>query len=420
MGRSVLVAGGGIGGLSAALCLHRAGHEVTVFETVSEPRELGVGINLLPHSVRVLHDLGLEAELAAAAVATSELRFCSDDGVMIWSEPRGLAAGNPWPQYSMHRGRLQMVLLEAVRRALGSDRVLTGHHLDGFEQDADRVVARFVDRRSTTAVGEYEGEVLVGADGLHSVLRRSFVHDEGPPRYSGLLLWRGAVEAPPFLDGRTMFMAGHDLQKAVVYPIRGPLEPGGTVLTNWVAERPVDLDVATADWNAAVDPGEIAPWFADWDFGWIHVGELLASTEVAYEFPMVDRDPLDRWSDGRVTLLGDAAHPMRPNGSNGASQAILDGEALADALSADMGVPAALEAYEAARLESTSRLVLANRQAGPERVMQWVEDRCDRTCRGQHTCVPTGDLEREANAYKQLAGFDLATLQALSRDQQDA
>lgn len=420
MGRSVLVAGGGIGGLSAALCLRRTGHEVTVFETVSEPRELGVGINLLPHSVRVLHDLGLAAELAAAAVATSELRFCSDDGVMIWSEPRGLAAGNPWPQYSMHRGRLQMVLLEAVRRALGSDRVLTGHHLDGFEQDADRVVARFVDRRSGTAVGEYEGEVLVGADGLHSVLRRSFVHDEGPPRYSGLVLWRGAVEAPPFLDGRTMFMAGHDLQKAVVYPIRGPLEPGGTVLTNWVAERPVDLDVATADWNAAVDPGEIAPWFADWDFGWIHVGELLASTEVAYEFPMVDRDPLDRWSDGRVTLLGDAAHPMRPNGSNGASQAILDGEALADALSADMGVPAALEAYEAARRESTSRLVLANRQAGPERVMQWVEDRCDRTCRGQHTCVPTGDLEREANAYKQLAGFDLATLQALSRDQQDA
>ena len=265
-------------------------------------------------------------------------------------------------------------------------------------------------------MGEYEGEVLVGADGLHSTLRRSFVPDEGPPRYSGLVLWRGAVEAPPFLDGRTMFMAGHDRQKAVVYPIRGPLEPGGTVLTNWVAERPVDVDVATADWNAAVDPAEIVPWFADWDFGWIHVGELLASTEVAYEFPMVDRDPLDRWSHGRVTLMGDAAHPMRPNGSNGASQAILDGEALALALSGEAGVPAALKAYEAARREPTSRLILANRQAGPERVMQWVEDRCDRTCLGRHTCVPAGDLEREANAYKQLAGFDLATLQALSRD----
>ena len=416
MGRSILIAGGGIGGLVAALCLNRAGHDVTVFETVSEPRELGVGINLLPHSVRVLHDLGLESDLAASAVATSELRFCSDDGVLIWSEPRGLAAGNPWPQYSIHRGRLQMVLLDAVRRTLGPDRILTGHHLDGFDQDKDGVLARFVDRRSGVLVGEYEGEALVGCDGLHSALRRSFVSDEGPPRYSGLVLWRGAVEAPPFLDGRTMFMAGHDRQKAVVYPIRGPVEPGGTVLTNWVAERPVDVDVATADWNAAVDPADIAPWFADWDFGWIHVGELLASTEVAYEFPMVDRDPLERWSCGRATLLGDAAHPMRPNGSNGASQAILDSEALAVALSADVGVAAALESYEADRREPTSRLVLANRQAGPERVMQWVEERCDRSCRGRHTCVPTGELEREANAYKELAGFDLATLQALSRD----
>jgi 2-polyprenyl-6-methoxyphenol hydroxylase-like FAD-dependent oxidoreductase len=416
MGRSILIAGGGIGGLVAALCLNRAGHDVTVFETVSQPRELGVGINLLPHSVRVLHDLGLESDLAASAVATSELRFCSDDGVLIWSEPRGLAAGNPWPQYSIHRGRLQMVLLDAVRRTLGPDRILTGHHLDGFDQDKDGVLARFVDRRSGVLVGEYEGEALVGCDGLHSALRRSFVSDEGPPRYSGLVLWRGAVEAPPFLDGRTMFMAGHDRQKAVVYPIRGPVEPGGTVLTNWVAERPVDVDVATADWNAAVDPADIAPWFADWDFGWIHVGELLSSTEVAYEFPMVDRDPLERWSYGRATLLGDAAHPMRPNGSNGASQAILDGEALAVALSADVGVAAALESYEADRREPTSRLVLANRQAGPERVMQWVEERCDRSCRDRHTCVPTGELEREANAYKELAGFDLATLQALSHD----
>ena len=416
MGRSILIAGGGIGGLGAALCLNRAGHDVTVFETVSEPRELGVGINLLPHSVRVLYDLGLESDLAASAVATSELRFCSDDGVLIWSEPRGLAAGNPWPQYSIHRGRLQMVLLDAVRRTLGPDRILTGHHLDGFDQDKDGVLARFVDRRSGVLVGEYEGEALVGCDGLHSALRRSFVSDEGPPRYSGLVLWRGAVEAPRFLDGRTMFMAGHDRQKAVVYPIRGPVEPGGTVLTNWVAERPVDIDVATADWNPAVDPADIAPWFADWDFGWIHVGELLSSTEVAYEFPMVDRDPLERWSYGRATLLGDAAHPMRPNGSNGASQAILDSEALAVALSADVGVAAALESYEADRREPTSRLVLANRQAGPERVMQWVEERCDRSCRDRHTCVPTGELEHEANAYKELAGFDLATLQALSRD----
>jgi 2-polyprenyl-6-methoxyphenol hydroxylase-like FAD-dependent oxidoreductase len=232
------------------------------------------------------------------------------------------------------------------------------------------------------------------------------------------MLWRGAVELPPYLDGRTMFMAGHDRQKAVVYPIRGPREPGGTVLTNWVAERPVDLDVTAADWNAPVDPADIAPWFADWDFGWIHVGDVLTATEVAYEFPMVDRHPLERWSYGQVTLLGDAAHPMRPNGSNGASQAILDGEALAACLSAHADVADGLAAYEDERRELTSRLVMANRQAGPERAMQWVADRCDGVCgpatHGRHVCVTTDALEREANAYKELAGFDLATLQRLA------
>jgi len=413
----VLLAGGGIGGLVAALCLDRAGHEVTVFEAVAEPRELGVGINLLPHSVRLLDELGLADVLATEGVETAELRFCSDDGVLIWSELRGVAAGNPWPQVSIHRGRLQMVLLEAVRSTLGADRVRTGHRLAGFEQAEDGVTVRFVDRDGTEVAAE-RGSVLVGCDGLHSAVRRHLVDGDDPLHHSGLVLWRGAVELPPFLDGRTMFMAGHDRQKAVVYPIRGPREPGGTVLVNWIAERPKEFDPRTADWNAPADPADIAPWFDEWDFGWIHLREVVAASEVAYEFPMVDRHPLERWSHGRVSLLGDAAHPMRPNGSNGASQAILDGEALAAALTAHADPVEALSAYEAARREPTSRLVLANRQAGPERVMQWVADRCDGRCGpdtgGRHDCVPTDDLAREANAYKELAGFDLATLRALA------
>ena len=415
MSARVLVAGGGIGGLTAALLLDRRGLDVTVFESVREPRELGVGINLLPHSVRILHDLGLGDRLDALAVRTSELRFLSEDGVLIWSEPRGLEAGNPWPQYSIHRGRLQVLLMDVVRERLGPDCLRTGRHLDGFTQDRRAVRARFAATRGGTAVEEVEGEVLVGADGLHSTVRAQLAPGEGPPVASGLTLWRGAAAAAPFLDGRTMFMAGSDRQKVVVYPIAPP-DADGMVLTNWVAERPAVVDPSTADWNAPVDPASIAPWYADWDFGWLHVGRLIAGNDVAWEFPMVDREPLEHWSRGRVTLLGDAAHPMRPNGSNGASQAILDGEALADALAAGSDPEEALLAYEAGRRPATSELVLANRQAGPERVMQWVHDRCDGRCTDRHTCVPAGDLEREATAYKRLAGFDPTQLAARARD----
>ena len=415
MTHSITIAGGGIGGLTAALCLHEAGHDVHVYESVVEPSELGVGINVLPHSARVLDALGLLDALDGMAVRTSELRFLSRDGTHIWGEARGLAAGYPWPQFSVHRGRLQLLLLRTARDRLGERRVHTGHRLvaaeDGTDEDATSARARFHDRAADREV-VVESDVLIGADGLHSALRRQLHPDQGLPRPSGLVLWRGAVPAPPFLDGSTMIMAGDDRQKAVVYPISAP-DADGLSLVNWVAERPMDVDMATVSWNRRVDVPPITAHFRDWDFGWLHVGELIASTPVAYEFPMVDRDPIDHWSFGRVTLLGDAAHPMRPNGSNGASQAILDGEAITDALGAS-DPTAALRSYEDARLEPTARLTLANRQAGPERVMQWVADRCDGSCDGTHTCIDSTDLEREANAYKQLAGFGLDQLRAMA------
>lgn len=414
---SIAIAGGGIGGLTAALCLHAAGHEVDVYESVIDPFELGVGINLLPHSVRVLDDLDLLDSLDEIAVRTSELQFLSRDGIKIWSEPRGEAAGNPWPQFSVHRGRLHMYLLRTVVERLGADRVHTGHRLDDFEgaHDAATGAVAILDDRRSGMVVRAEADVLIAADGIHSTVRRLLYPDQGDPHPSGLVLWRGAVRAPSFLDGSTMFMAGDDDQKAVVYPISPP-DARGDQLINWVAERPLDVDMGAVSWNREVDVGTIAEYFRSWDYRWLHVGDLVASTSVAYEFPMVDRTPVERWSFGRVTLLGDAAHAMRPNGSNGASQAILDGEALTTALTSHDDVTQALIAYEADRLEPTARLTLANRQAGPERVMQWVADRCDGRCVDQHVCVPSDALEREATAYKQLAGFDLATLQALAEE----
>lgn len=413
MHHRITIAGGGIGGLTAALCLHRAGHDVEVHESVVAPEELGVGINLLPHCVRVLDELALLGALGAISVRTRELRFLSRDGAHIWSEPRGLAAGNPWPQFSVHRGRFHMLLLRTVRERLGADRVHTGHRLvtvGGTSDGASSATATFVHRADDTEI-VVESDVVVGADGIHSAVRRQLYPDQGLPRPSGLVLWRGAVRAPAYLDGATMFMAGDDRQKAVVYPLTDP-DPVGECLINWVAERPLEVDMASVSWNRRVDVDSVADHFRDWDFGWIDIGRLIASSPAGYEFPMVDRDPVDRWTFGRVTLLGDAAHPMRPNGSNGSSQAILDGEALAAALT-DHEASEALVLYERTRLDPTARLTLANRHAGPERVMQWVADRCDGGCGAHHECVDAVALEREANAYKELAGFDLAHLRAL-------
>ena len=414
----VLIAGGGIGGLVAALCLHREGVDVSVHESVEEFRPLGVGINLLPHAVRVLTNLGLREQLEEAAIATAELGYYTKCGRPIWREPRGLAAGYRWPQYSIHRGRLQMILLEAARRRLGEANIHAGHHLGGFEDDGREVTATFVNRRSGAAVARDRGDVLVGADGIHSEVRRRFHPDEGPPRYAGQMLWRGVTEAAPFLAGRSMVMAGHAGQKFVAYPICSQTAARGCSLINWIAERKVDgADPTRRDWNRRVEKGEFAPSFASWRFDWLDVPALIDGAAEVFEFPMSDRDPLPRWSYGRTTLLGDAAHPMYPIGSNGASQAVLDAESLADALREKGAGPEALQSYEQARLAPTAAVVESNRRLGPEVVMQIVEERAPHGFDRLEDVITHRELEEIAQRYKVIAGFDKDRLETLVRQQ---
>ncbi|ETW95771.1 MAG: hypothetical protein ETSY1_29285 [Candidatus Entotheonella factor] len=408
MATKALIIGGGIGGLAAALSLHRAGVEVTVCESVSDIQALGVGINVLPHAVRILDGLGLREALERTAIITSTLRFHSKQGQTIWAEPRGLEAGYDYPQYSIHRGQLQGALLDAVRQQLGDDAIRTGHHFERVEQTEAGVAATFVDKRTGAAVGEYEGDVLIGADGIWSQVRAQFYPDEGSPVYSGQMLWRGVTESAPVFDGRSVIMAGSNDLKAVIYPISEESRRAGTSMLNWVAERQLggSLPLNPADWNRLGNPDDFIPYFADWQFDWLDVPALFTEAERIYEFPMVDRNPLPQWSFGRVTLLGDAAHAMRPNGSNGASQAILDAEAIARCLSDDNDVERALLAYESERLQPTSQLVLDNRETGPERVLEIVAERCPDGFDKIEDVIPHDELQAIADSYKKLARFD--------------
>lgn len=410
--KTAMIVGGGIGGLVTALKLHRAGISVKVFESVETIKELGVGINLLPHSVRVLTELGLAEELEKTGLPTAELIYVNKFGQKIWQEDRGINAGYKWPQYSIHRGRLQMLLLKAVKARLGEDAVLTGHHLTAFENEADGVAAHFENKKTGESIGTYRADIMIAADGIHSVVRKFFYPNEGLPKYSGRILWRGITEATPYLTGRSMIMAGYQDQKFVAYPICPDTAAQGRSLVNWIAELNVDTMPDRADWNKKIDTEKFAPAFKNWDFCWLNIPKIIEEAEAVYEFPMVDRDPLPQWTFGRITLLGDAAHPMYPIGSNGASQAILDADALGQVIAEQQDAETTLKAYEALRREATANIVLTNRQNGPEVVMQIVEERAPNGFANLDDIISQTELEEIANRYKKIAGFDRESLNA--------
>jgi 2-polyprenyl-6-methoxyphenol hydroxylase-like FAD-dependent oxidoreductase len=400
-----MIAGAGIGGLTTALALRRLGHEVTVYEQVSEIRALGVGINLLPHAVGVLAEYGLLDALAATAIETKEYVFMNRHGQEILADARGIAAGYAYPQYSIHRGELQMILLDAATRALGTDDIRTGARLAEFQDLGDRVRASFADRDGKP-VGSFEADLLIAADGIHSLARARFYPDEGLPKWNGAIMWRGVTEGAPFLSGGSIVKAGWTAQKFVVYPISRRLANEGRALLNWIADLHTDnTDLASReDWNRPGKLADFLPQFADWKFPWLDVPRVIRDASAIYEFPMVDRDPLPRWSHGRVTLLGDAAHPMYPIASNGASQAILDAQAIAHSLR-DIADPVqALRDYDAKRLPPTAEIVRLNRQQGPDVILDMVHERAPGGFKRIDDVMPRAELEAIVGRYKRAAG----------------
>jgi len=402
-----IIVGGGVGGLTAALMLHARGIDCEVYEQAEAVRELGVGINTLPHAIKELAELGLLERLDAVGIRTYELFYTNRFGQEIWREPRGLDAGYDVPQFSIHRGRLQGAIYQAARARLGEGRIRTGHRLGAFAQDEAGVSAYFFDRTGAHRATA-RGDVLIGADGINSFVRERLYPGEGPARWNGVMLWRGALDWPMFLTGRSMIVAGGMAAKLVIYPIaEGSREDRR--LTNWAVAAKVGEDNTPPprkeDWSRPGRFEDLMPHLQRFLIPAIDARALIEATNEFWEYPMCDRDPLPRWSHGRVTLLGDAAHPMYPVGSNGASQAILDARVLADRLKGAEHPVQALWAYEQERLPPTAEVVRLNRRGGPEGVIDAVEERAPDGFANIDDVMSFEERKAIVRGYASTAGF---------------
>ena len=409
----VVIIGAGIGGLTAALALHRQGFTPRIYEAAPALRPLGVGLNLLPHAVRELSDLGLEAKLTAAGIVTREYLFYTRSGQLVYSEPRGKDAGYGWPQISIHRGDLHAILLEAVLERLGPNAIFLDHKCVGVDQDESRAVARFESKPDA------HGTVLVACDGIHSAAR-SQMHPTGTAlRHEGTTQYRGVTKWAPFQGGASMVYLGtNEHGKLVLYPIRNNVDGQGNQLLNWVIEvERLDAGLVR-DWTRRAHVDDFIAGFEYCRFDWLDLPALLRAAEEIYEYPMVDQDPLPFWTQGRITLLGDAAHPMMPRGSNGAAQAIIDATALAKELAKSPDAGVALKRYEELRRPATSGIVMANRSISPDAILNVIEERTGgKSFERIEDVISREELVEWQERYKAVAGFAARDLQR--SDQED-
>lgn len=404
---TVLIAGGGLGGLALGLTLHQIGVPFIVYESVRELAPLGVGINLQPNAVRELSDLGIGPDaLDHVGIASREWALVGLNGNDIYAEARGIEAGYKWPQYSVHRGELHMLLYRTLVDRAGPDCVKLGHKVVDYAVNPDGGVTAMIEHFDGSAFAA-GGALLVGADGIHSNVRARMHPDQPPIHWGGAIMWRGTTKARPIRTECSFVGLGTHLQRVVFYPISAADPQSGLATINWIAERTVDASQGykISGWFRPVAIDEFIHYFAGWNYGWLDVPELLRGADVAYENPMIDRDPVDTWQDGPVVLMGDAAHAMYPTGSNGASQAVVDARQLGAAMVEHGITERALAAYERKLCGPISELVLRNRGAGPFGLLNLVDERCGGVFDVIDDVIPADERNAFMEKYKRAAGF---------------
>ncbi|MDA1237793.1 MAG: flavin-dependent oxidoreductase [Proteobacteria bacterium] len=402
----IIISGAGIAGLSLGLTCHQLGIPFQIFEKAQQLEPLGVGINIQPTAVRELEAMGLLKELETIGVKTRELAFFTKRGLEIWSEPRGLEAGYNYPQFSVHRGKLQMLLYRALIKRCGRDIVKLGCKITETKTKGNKISISVIDQ--TNKLSKVEANLCIAADGINSTLREQMYPDEGSPRWEGVILWRGTSKSKPFRTGATMAMIGHATQRIVAYPISPP-DRTGNVIINWICERKLENTNSTHenDWNKSVEYNKFLPYFKNWSYDWFDFPKMVQSSSKVLEYPMVDRDPVDNWVNGLTLLIGDAAHPAYPTGSNGGTQAILDARNLGRALIELGATEAAIIKFQERTLEGSNRIVLANRESGPDAILQVVEERCGGTFDTLDTVITRTELSEHSAKFKSLVGLSV-------------